>query len=151
MPKGNDFQNKASKGFSRQSPNNPIERKQFSVDGADFRPQRGCPTSSEAGDIPRSRPTTYESRESKSEGIIKTGIRWEYIYGMLGLLLGLVAIIGGVILIINGCAGSVSWTVKFLALESNVNDATPGVVLLIIGLFLVKVTYPKVKLKNLKG
>jgi hypothetical protein len=87
---------------------------------------------------------------SPSERLISGVIKWEYAYGMLGLVLGLSSIIGGVILGLRGVTGSTSWTAKVLGLESNVNDAAPGVVLFIVGLFWVWVTKPKVRLKDVQ-
>jgi len=40
---------------------------------------------------------------------------------------------------------------RFIDAESTINDAAPGVVLFVIGLFVVWVTRPKVKLKDIKG
>lgn len=88
---------------------------------------------------------------SGSAKVVSESIRWEYRYAMLGLILGLSAIVGGVILGLNGVAGSTSWTARAFGLQSDVNDAAPGVVLFIIGLFMVVATRPKVKLKDLKG
>jgi len=67
----------------------------------------------------------------------------EYGYGKLGLLVGVVCVLGGLLLCLNGIAGSTSWTAKFLGAESNISDAAPGVVLFVIGLFIVWVTKPK--------
>jgi hypothetical protein len=83
--------------------------------------------------------------------VISESIKGEYRYAMLGLVLGLSAIIGGVILGLNGVAGSTSWTANLLALKSQINDAAPGVVLFIVGLFMIVATRPKVNLKDLKG
>jgi hypothetical protein len=38
-----------------------------------------------------------------------------------------------------------------MGLESSLNDAAPGVVLFVVGVFLVWVTRPKVDLKDLNG
>lgn len=76
--------------------------------------------------------------------------RLEYIYSILGLVLGLSTIIGGVILGLHGVTGSTSWTAKVLGLESKVNDAAPGVVLFIVGVFLVFITRPKIRLRNIQ-
>jgi hypothetical protein len=64
--------------------------------------------------------------------------------------LGLSSIIGGIVLGLNGVADSPYWTAKLLGLESKINDAAPGVVLFIVGLFMVWATKPKVKLKDLR-
>jgi len=83
--------------------------------------------------------------------VISESIKGEYRYAMLGLVLGLSAIIGGVILGLNGVAGSTSWTASLLGLKSQVSDAAPGVVLFIIGLFMIVATRPRVNLKDIKG
>jgi hypothetical protein len=88
---------------------------------------------------------------SHSARLLGQAIRGEYRYAMLGLILGLATIIGGVVLGLHGVIGSTSWTAKLLGLESNLNDAPPGVVLFIVGVFLVLLTRPKVNLDNLKG
>jgi hypothetical protein len=61
----------------------------------------------------------------------------QLIYSIAGLLLGLACTVGGVILSLNGVIGSTSWTAKFLGAESQINDAAPGVMLFIVGLFIV--------------
>jgi hypothetical protein len=88
---------------------------------------------------------------SHSAQLVGSAIKWEYAYGMLGLVLGLAAIIGGIILGLHGVTGATSWTAKVLGLESKINDAAPGVVLFIVGLFMVFVTKPKVRLKDVRG
>ena len=93
----------------------------------------------------------FRQENSSSERLIAKAIREEYRYARFGLILGMASIIGGIILGLNGVAGSTSWTAKLLALESNINDAAPGVVLFLVGLFMVWATKPKVKLKDLKG
>jgi hypothetical protein len=90
-------------------------------------------------------------KESHSATLLNQAIRWEYIYGMLGLVLGLVSIVGGSILGLHGVAGSTSWTASVLGLKSQINDAAPGVVLFIVGIFLVWITKPKIKFGNLNG
>lgn len=73
---------------------------------------------------------------------------YNFIYAVLGLVLGLVCIIGGIVLFLNGVVGSTSWTAKILGAESNISDAAPGVVLFIVGLFVVFVTKFDVKVKK---
>lgn len=70
---------------------------------------------------------------------------------MLGLILGLASIVGGIILGLHGITGHTSWTAKLLGFESSINDAAPGVVLFIVGIFLVYITKPRVKFHDLKG
>ena len=66
--------------------------------------------------------------------------KFELIYSIIGQFLGLICILGGVILFINGVAGSTSWTAKILGAESTITDAAPGAILFIVGLFFVFVT-----------
>lgn len=82
-------------------------------------------------------------RESPTERLIAAAVHREYLYAMLGLILGLATIIGGVVLGLNGVAGSTSWTANFLGLESQINDAVPGVVLFIVGVFMILITKPR--------
>lgn len=91
------------------------------------------------------------SSNSSSERILSEAIKGEYSYAKLGLILGLASIVGGVILGLNGVAGATSWSAKLLGLESNLNDAAPGVVLFIVGIFFIQITKPKVSLKDLNG
>jgi hypothetical protein len=85
---------------------------------------------------------------SGAAGIAHQVVRYEYIYGTLGLLLGLACILGGVMLGLRGVTGSTSWTAELLGLSSNINDATPGVVLFVVGVFLVWITKPSLKFRN---
>lgn len=62
------------------------------------------------------------------------------IYSMAGLGLGLACVVGGIVLFMNGIVGSTSWTARFLGAESTINDAAPGAVLFIVGLFMVFIT-----------
>lgn len=97
----------------------------------------------------RSQPTVHA--RSHSAEVLGDAVKQEYQYGKLGLILGLATIIGGIILGLNGVAGSTSWTAKLLGLESKINDAAPGVVLFVVGIFFVYITKPRVKLGDLKG
>jgi hypothetical protein len=83
--------------------------------------------------------------------LMNLAIWGEYIYAVAGLVLGLSCVIGGIVLGLNGVAGSTSWTARVLGMESSINDAAPGVVLFIVGLFIVYVTKPKVTMKDIKG
>lgn len=72
--------------------------------------------------------------------IKRKGAFYQLIYSLAGLILGLACVIGGIILFLNGVTGSTNWTAKFIGAESNISDAAPGVVLFIVGLFIVWVT-----------
>lgn len=87
---------------------------------------------------------------SPGERLLSSAIAGEYRYASLGLSLGILAIVGGVVLGLNGVAGSTSWTANLLGLQSKINDAGPGVVLFVVGLFMIHTTRPRVKLRDLK-
>jgi hypothetical protein len=105
--------------------------------------------------IDRATAATYR-RQNQTEGHSMTsseelfaklherGMRYKFIYSICGLVLGFVCIIGGIALFLNGVAGATSWTAKFLGASSSINDAAPGSVLFIVGLFIVFVTRFKV-------
>jgi|GEM_PF-1944244 len=95
-------------------------------------------------------PAPPEMIRSPAAELIAQAIKGEYRYAMLALILGLTSMIGGVILGIRGVTGSTSWTAKLLGLSSTINDAAPGVVLFVVGLFMVWATRPKIKLRDLK-
>ena len=141
--------------------NYPEEKKSFEVDKVRFQDRkRQSPrfTSRVMHSInlkgvqfSRSEPKNPNStKNSPSERLIAEAIKGEYSYGKLGLILGLSSIVGGIILGLNGVAGSTSWTASLLGLESKINDAAPGVVLFIVGLFMVWATKPKVKMQDLR-
>ncbi|MFL0975064.1 hypothetical protein ACJO1P_05655 [Vibrio parahaemolyticus] len=67
-------------------------------------------------------------------------VKYEFIYSLIGLIMGLSCIFGGIVLCLNGVFGSTSWTVNILGAESAITDAAPGVVLFIVGVFSVYIT-----------
>jgi hypothetical protein len=70
----------------------------------------------------------------------KAATRYQLIYSICGLVFGLCCVLGGIALLIGGVTGATSWTAKFLGAESKISDAAPGVILFIVGLFVVYVT-----------
>lgn len=69
----------------------------------------------------------------------------EYRYATLGLVVGLIGILGGILLFLNGVLGSTSWTANLLGAESQISDAAPGALLFVVGLLVVIATRPKVR------
>jgi len=69
-------------------------------------------------------------------------------YAILGLVIGCFLMLFGVALTIRGAAGAVSWSAKILQLESEINDAGPGAIVCLIGLFVVIVTRPSIVLRK---
>jgi hypothetical protein len=64
----------------------------------------------------------------------------QLIYSFAGLVLGIVCVLGGIALFLNGIIGSTSWSAKTLGAESTISDAAPGAVLFVVGLFIVFIT-----------
>ena len=67
----------------------------------------------------------------------------EYGYARLGLVLGLICMLGGIALFVNGIAGSSSWTAKTLGAESKITDTAPGGLLFFAGIAVVWITRPR--------
>ena len=66
--------------------------------------------------------------------------RNQLIYSLVALILGLACIVGGLVLFLNGVAGSTSWVASILGAKSELSDAPAGVVLFVVGFFIVFVT-----------
>ena len=66
--------------------------------------------------------------------------RFQFIYSLAGLSFGLVCVLGGIVLFLNGISGSTSWTAKIIGAESHLSDAAPGALLFVVGLFIVFMT-----------
>ena len=66
--------------------------------------------------------------------------RMQLIYSSCGLVLGLVCVLGGIYLFIEGVTGELDWTASILGQESELLNAAPGAVLFVIGLFIIIVT-----------
>ncbi|MBU1225537.1 MAG: hypothetical protein KKA22_09195 [Gammaproteobacteria bacterium] len=74
--------------------------------------------------------------------------RYQFIYSIVGLVLGLVCIIGGMVLFFAGVTGSINWTAKVGNAESTLANGSPGIVLFLVGLFVVWVSRFSVTLKK---
>src|SRR3954468_16296612 len=75
----------------------------------------------------------------------KLGIKLKFLYSLVGLCLGLACIGAGTFLGINGVVGHTSWTASLFGLSTNINDAAPGVIVFIVGIFFVLITRLKIK------
>ncbi|QEY11819.1 MULTISPECIES: hypothetical protein [unclassified Cellvibrio] len=71
--------------------------------------------------------------------------KYQFMYSLAGLLLGLVAIIGGIYLFVIGVSGASDWYIKLLGAESKILQAAPGAILFIVGVSLVFITRYKYK------
>jgi hypothetical protein len=68
----------------------------------------------------------------------------EQIKALTGLMIGFSCIILGVILSIFGVTGYFSWSFAFGGINSSLTNAAPGVLLMIIGFFIIFITNYKV-------
>jgi len=75
----------------------------------------------------------------------KRALRYQFIYSLVGLVMGVASMLIGMVLFLHGVAGHSSWSATILGSGSQLNDAAPGTVLFVIGLFVVVVTRFKVK------
>lgn len=75
----------------------------------------------------------------------RLGIKLKFAYSLVGLLLGLTCIIAGVILGLGGVTSHTAWTASALGLSTSMTDATPGVIVFVVGIFMVLITRFKVK------
>jgi H+/Cl- antiporter ClcA len=68
----------------------------------------------------------------------KQVVRYQFLYSVFGLIAGLACILLGLVLIVNGVASDGHWTANLFGVH--LTDASPGVVLFIVGLLLPKFT-----------
>ena len=84
-------------------------------------------------------------KQIKDYELHRLGMKLKLIYSLLGLFLGLSCIISGSILSVYGVTGHTSIIASFLGLSTQLNDAAPGVVIFIVGIFMVLITKFQVK------
>jgi len=89
-----------------------------------------------------------ELRRKPERDFDSQALLFRFIYSMTGLFLGLCSMIGGIVLFLNGVVGSTSWTAKILGNESSITDAAPGVVLFVVGLFVIIATRYRVSIER---
>lgn len=82
---------------------------------------------------------------SDTNDLHRLGFKLKFVYSMTGLFLGLACIIAGVVLGLAGVAGHTSWTASALGLSTSMTDATPGVIIFVVGIFFVWMTRFKVR------
>ena len=83
----------------------------------------------------------------KSTEMVEDVIKKQYKYSQSGLFCGLLCIFGGIVLFILGVTGSVEWLFNLFGLESKVINAAPGIILFIIGLFVIWITRFSVRIR----
>ena len=80
-----------------------------------------------------------------SDDLHRLGLKLKFVYSIVGLLVGLSCIIAGVVLGVNGVVGHTSWTASLLGLSTTMNDAAPGVIVFVVGIFMVLITRFRVR------
>lgn len=75
----------------------------------------------------------------------RAGLRYKFIYSVIGLVLGLACILTGLLLGLAGVTGHTTFTASLIGLNTNLTDAAPGVVVFVVGIFMVWITRFKVK------
>lgn len=79
-------------------------------------------------------------------------LHYEFIIVLISLIGGFGCIIAGVVLTIMGFTGNIEWFVEAVGFTSRLTNASPGIVLIIVGCFIVVKSRMKVKsVKQRKG
>jgi hypothetical protein len=78
----------------------------------------------------------------------RLGLKLKFVYSIVGLFLGLACILAGVVLGLAGVVGHTSWAASLMGLSTNLTDATPGVVVFVVGVFIVLITRFSVREKR---
>ncbi len=89
--------------------------------------------------------TSAHSLLKSDRGFFRKANAYEFWYAVFGLVVGVICVIAGLALFLNGVTGSTSWTARVLGAESKLSDAAPGVVFGILGFFIIYVTRYRVR------
>ena len=73
-----------------------------------------------------------------------------YLYNGIVIFIGLFIIIKGIKMIGKGITGDIEWIVKAFGNESNLKNASPGVLLTVLGLLFIVVAKDNVEFKRKK-
>ena len=82
---------------------------------------------------------------SDFDALHRLGLKLKFAYSIVGLIVGLACILVGLLLGVYGVAGHTSWTASVLGLSTNLSDAAPGVMVFVVGIFMVFLTRFRVK------
>lgn len=72
-------------------------------------------------------------------------IDFQFIYSILGLMSGLVFVFCGLYLSMNGSNEGTTWVSNFLGFNTEMSNATPPIVLFVLGVAIIYITRFKVK------
>jgi hypothetical protein len=92
-------------------------------------------------------PKTLEKKLKILERIIS----FQFIYSLAGLTIGSLCLVLGTFLLYSGVVGSTSWTANILGFASELSDAGPGLVIALIGLFIIFITRFGIKVTKQKN
>jgi hypothetical protein len=70
----------------------------------------------------------------------RLALKLKFAYSIVGLVLGLSCILAGLILGLFGVVGHTSLTASLFGFTTNLSDAAPGVVVFVVGIFMVLIT-----------
>ena len=88
-------------------------------------------------------PSTLQHRQ-----FWERAIRYQFIYSMVGLIIGVLCIMSGLLLFIKGVTGSTDLLVQAPGLRTRALNAAPGAILFIVGIFFVALTRLSIKPKG---
>lgn len=75
-------------------------------------------------------------------------LHYEFIIVLLSLIGGIGCLVAGIILTVLGFTGSIEWIVETSSFTSKLINASPGIMLMIIGFWLTLKSRLKIKTKN---
>lgn len=78
----------------------------------------------------------------------KKVLLYQFLYSLAGLLSGLLCVLGGLFLFVNGIVGEGKWTADFFGVV--ISDAAPGVVLFIVGVSMAQLSKFSVRVSHRK-
>jgi hypothetical protein len=88
---------------------------------------------------------TTGSDDRQSIELHQLGMKLKFTYSIVGLFLGLFCIVVGAFLGLYGVTGHTSFTDSLLGLSTQSNDAISGLVVFVVGIFMVFITRLKLE------
>jgi hypothetical protein len=89
----------------------------------------------------------HEPQSTPGSKFADRALLFQFIYSILGLVLGSGCMLIGLVLFLHGVTGSTSWSATILGSGSKLTDAAPGTVIFVVGVFIVLITKYKVKVR----
>jgi hypothetical protein len=79
--------------------------------------------------------------KNQADNSAASRLPFQFLYSLIGLILGIVSAVGGIMLLVRGFAGSTSWSASVLGLRGDqISDTVPGAILIAFGIFLIFIT-----------